>query len=144
VERWSEYQTELAKLVLSQAGDIFPDYENALCEWDILGHSDQKVYVWAWCSAPHAGDSKPAVIYLNMDGSIQKVEVPFHGSAWDLTIQSLFPVDIREKIDKYFYDSSTNSGRAEELRLHLLYRQEHPDVPPLVIFFAIPTPMPIP
>jgi len=144
VERWKEYQTELAKLVLSQAGDIFPDYESALCEWDILGRSDREVYVWARCFAPHAGDTKPAVIHLETDGSIQKVEVPFHGSAWESVIQKLFPADIQEKIEGYFDSASSNSGRAEELRIHLLYRLTHPDVPPLIILSVIPTTTPTP
>ncbi|MBI3175651.1 MAG: hypothetical protein HYZ25_18165 [Chloroflexi bacterium] len=138
VERWKEYQTELAKLVLSEAGDVFPYYETALCEWDILGRSEQEVYVWATCFAPGSRDRKPAVIHLNVDGSIQKVEVPFHGSTWNSTIQRLFPVDVREKIDSYF--SSFYSGRAEELRMHLQYRLTHPEIPPLVILSAISTP----
>jgi hypothetical protein len=133
MERWKEYQTELAKLVHSEAGYIFPDYESALCEWDILGRSDREVYLWAMCFAPNSGDRKPAVIHLNIDGSIQKVEVPFHGSSWESTIQKLFPVDIQEKINAYFYSSATNSGRAEELRTHLLYRLTHPEEPPLII-----------
>lgn len=144
VERWKEYQTELAKLVLSEAGDIYPYYESALCEWAILGRSDQEVYVWAMCFAPHSGDTKPAVIHLETDGSIQKVEVPFHGSAWESTIQKLFPADVQEKIDAYFYSLSSNSGRAEELRKHLLDRRTHPEVPPLTILSAMPTPTPTP
>ncbi len=137
VERWKEYQTELAKLVLSQAGDIFPDYESALCEWDILGRSNQELYVWAECLAPHAVDSRPAVIHLKLDGTIEKVEVPFHDSTWESTIQKLFPTDVQKKIDEYFYPMY--SGRAEELRIHLLYRLTHPDVPPLIILSAMPT-----
>jgi len=133
VERWKEYQTELAKLVLSQAGYIFPDYESALCEWDILGRSGREVYVWAMCGTPHAGDTKPTVIHLETDGAIQKVEVPFHGSAWESTIQKLFPENVQEKINAYFYSYSINSGRAEELRIHLIYRKTHPEEPPLII-----------
>jgi hypothetical protein len=145
VERWREYQTELAKLVLAQhSSQEIPFDETALCEWDILGRSDQEVYVWAMCSTPDSGRTKPAVIHLGLNGSIQKVEVPFHGSAWESTIQKLFPADLKEKIDAYFYSLSSNSGRAEELRMHLLNRSTHPDVPPLTILAAMPTPTPIP
>ena len=145
VERWKEYQTELAKLVLAQhsSQELSLD-ETALCEWDILGRSDQEVYVWAMCSTPDSGGTKPAVIHLESDGSIQKVEVPFHGSAWESTIQKLFPADVHEKIDAYFYSLSSNSGRAEELRMHLLNRRTHPEVPPLIILSAMPTITPTP
>ena len=141
VERWKEYQTELAKLVLAQhSSQEIPFDENALCEWDILGRSDQELYVWAMCNTPDSGGAKPAVIHLGLDGSIQKVEVPFHGSGWESTIQKLFPADVQEKIDAYFYSRSSNSGRAEELRMHLLYRRTHSEVLPLTILSTIRTP----
>ena len=145
VERWKDYQTELAKLVLAQhAGNEVLLDETALCEWDILGRSDQEVYVWAMCSSPHSGDIKPALIHLMPDGSIQKVEVPFHGSNWEFTIRKLFSSDVREKIDAYFISSSSNTGRAEELRIHLQYRLTHPEVPPLIVFSALLTKTPMP
>lgn len=145
VERWKEYQTELANLVLAQhsSQELSLD-ETALCEWDILGRSDQEVYVWAICSTPGSGSTKPAVIHLELDGSIQKVEVPFHGAGWESTIQHLFPADVQEKIDAYFYSRSINSGRAEELRIHLIHRQSHPEVPPLIILSAMLTASPTP
>ena len=62
VERWKEYQAELAKAITCDSGHDCPDYEHALCEWDILGQSDQVVYVWAMCETLHAGNRKPAVI----------------------------------------------------------------------------------
>lgn len=140
VERWKEYQNALAKLVLAQhSGNEVALDETALCEWDILGRSDQEVYVWAMCSTPNSGDTKPAVIHLELDGSIKKVEAPFHGSAWESTIQKLFPKDIREKIDAYFYSLDSSSGRAEELRMHLLDRNTNPEMPPLNILSAMPT-----
>src|SRR5215213_1067893 len=143
VESWKDYQTELAKLVLAQhAGNEVLLDETALCEWDVLGRSDQEVYVWAMCSSPHSGDTKPALIHLMPDGSIQKVEVPFHGSDWELTIRKLFSSDVREKIDAYFI--SSNTGRAEELRIHLQYRLTHPEVPPLIVLSALPTRTPMP
>ena len=142
VERWKEYQTELAKLVLSDSGAEFPLYKEALCEWDILGRSDQEVYVWARCRTANSGDRRPAVIYLATDESIQKVEVPFHVSAWESTIQKLFPADVRDKIELYFYLSSINSGRPEELRKHLIFRLTHPEVPPLTILSTMPVPTP--
>lgn len=82
VKRWQEYQTELAKGVLSGYLWLDPDiYRYALCEWDILGRSDQELYVWAYCSvADGRGGDLPAVIHLEADGSVQNVEVPSRGS----------------------------------------------------------------
>lgn len=137
VARWKEYQAELAKLVLSEAGDIFPDYESALCEWDILGRSDQEVYVWAECIGPNAAGRKPAVVYLEADGLIRKVRVAgYKGLFFDL---GWFPADVREKITLYYSSSCTYCGRPEELRMHLQYRQTHPEVPPLNVLSAMPT-----
>ena len=70
------------------------EYENALavkflhgsqgyCEWEILGQSQQEIYLWAICqtrfSSEGAAMSAPAVIYLDADGDIEKVEVPKDG-----------------------------------------------------------------
>ena len=100
--------------------------------------------MWAICFAPLASDTRPAVIHLETDGAIQKLEVPFHGSAWESAIQKLFPADIQDKIEEYIDAASSNSGRAEELRIHLLYRLTHPDVPPLIVLSAMSTATPIP
>jgi hypothetical protein len=54
VERWKEYQTELAKSLLS-----FLPPEEVLCEWEILGRSDQKVYVWAVCTSIISSGTSP-------------------------------------------------------------------------------------
>src|SRR5690606_2974714 len=45
VERWQEYQTELIKVLLIQYPSSL--HGLALCEWDILGRFDQKLYIWA-------------------------------------------------------------------------------------------------
>ncbi|MDL1941721.1 hypothetical protein FBQ99_05180 [Chloroflexi bacterium CFX2] len=50
VERWQEYQKELIKALLIQVPSALHDL--ALCEWDILGRFEQKLYVWALCSIP--------------------------------------------------------------------------------------------
>lgn len=143
VERWREYQAELAKLVLSDSGAEFPLYEDALCEWDILGHSNQEVYVWAVCATPNSLGEKPAVIHLETDGSVRDVKVVFHGSSWDSRIRELFPIDVQEKI--YLYSSfSPFSGRPLDLRIHLGHRLKHPEVPPLIVVSAMTTVTPVP
>ena len=141
VERWKDYEDKLAKLVLSDSGAEYPLYEDALCEWDILGRSGQEVYVWAICSTISSLGEKPAVIYLEMDGSVQDVKVVFHGSSWDSKIRELFPADVQEKI--YLYSASTPfSGRPLDMRTHLGYRLEHPEEPPLIALSIMPTATP--
>ena len=83
VEMWQDYQAELAKALfvydpafpLSSYG---PDaYNGAICEWDVLGGSNQEVYSWAACISADGLSlrTNPAVIYLETDGSIQKVDI---------------------------------------------------------------------
>jgi len=144
LERWEEYQTELAKVLLYGYG---PDaYKDALCEWDILGRSGQEVYVFAICvTTPpfeEGGSRQPAVIYLEADESIQNVRVPgYKGPYYDL---KLFPVDVQEKLELYYFTVCVYCGRPEELRIHLLYRQTHSDEPPLNVLSATPIPTPTP
>jgi hypothetical protein len=131
VERWKEYETALAK-------SIYPSLtpEISLCEWDILGSSDQEVYVWVTCDVLGGGRGAdaPAVIYLNADGSIQNVKIPGSGSDYVSDILKMFPIDIQENYDLFNY------GRAKILSEHLDWRQTHPEVPPLIILSATPVP----
>ena len=136
VERWKEYEDELAKLVLANhSSQEFPFYESALCEWDILGRSGQDIYVWAECAAPGSGGRGPAVIYLEEDGSIRDVIYAFPSPSRDVTISRLFPEDIQAKIYTYF-----SSERSQEMGRHLMYRLTHPEEPPLIVLNATPTP----
>lgn len=135
---------ELAKVVI-YGYRYGPDiYKNALCEWDILGRSGQEVYIWAYC-ATIEGDVdriRPAVIYLEANGIIRKVKIAgFKGPDFNL---DLFPKDVQEKLDEYYFNVCVNCGRPEELRTHLLYRETHPEVPPLVVLSAKPTVTPAP
>ena len=139
VERWQEYQTELAKVLLFEASAWSPDYyEHSLCEWVILGRSGQEVYIWAVCTGPSTVGKKPAVIYLEGDGSVQEVKAVSSGTS---RFQELFPVEIQEKILSCY--SNFHPG-AQELYDHLTYRESHWDVPPLIILSAMPTATPSP
>jgi hypothetical protein len=143
VERWKEYQTELAKVLLYGYG---PDaYKDALCEWDILGRSSQAVYVWAECGIQGgAGGGRPAVIHLETNGSVQSVKVPeINNSTWDSQIRSMFPEDVRNKFD-FYTGNSLFIGRVKEMLNHISYRESHPEEPPLVVLFAMPTATPAP
>ncbi len=143
VAHWKEYQTELAKSLLyfaSKEGLI----DESICEWDILGRFYQDVYVFAECIVPgKGGDGLPAVIHLNADGTVRKVEVPSHGSTWDADIQKMFPVDVIEKFDLYFGNSAFD-GRRKAILDHLVYRETQPEEPPLIVLSVIPTSTPIP
>jgi len=136
VARWKEYQIALAKSILS----FFPP-EEVICEWDILGQSSQEVYVWADCAVPGKGDDGlPAVIHLNADNSVQNAEVPRRGSGWNADVQRMFPADVREKFGLGFVNYIFHRTRKEEMLEHLIYRATHPEVPPLIVLSATPTP----
>ena len=131
IERWREYQTELAKA-------IFPNDppEWYFCEWVILGRSDLKVYVWAVCGIGERAASVPVVISLNADGSIQNVEKPKN---WTVeNIERMFPEDVRNKFN------SMESGEAQKMLEHLDWRLIHPGEPPLIILSAMPAVSPTP
>ncbi len=126
VKHWKEYQSALAKSF------SFSQSELTLCEWDILGQTNQEVYVWAVCeSLGGSSVSAPAVIHLGTDGSILNVENPRH---WDYDIPRMFPTDIQEKFDYYHF------GRGSELSAHIAWRRTHPEEPPLIVLSATPTP----
>ena len=138
VERWREYETALAKSIL-------PMFEYmVLCEWDILGRSELEVYVWATCRIPGANDSRPAVIRLGLDGAIQEVEVPRRGNSSN--VDELFPKQVQEKFDAYT-GNSIFDGRIKEMYDHLVYRETHPETPPLIVlssYTPLPTATPTP
>jgi hypothetical protein len=142
VERWKEYEDALARTLLS-----FLPREEVICEWDILGRSDQKVYVWAVCTniissgtSPISGTeifsspSIPAVIHLGEDGSVQSVEIPGAGSDYARDISRMFPLDVQEEFNRYHF------GRAREMLEHAAWRRTHPEEPPLIVLSATPTP----
>jgi hypothetical protein len=138
VEHWREFQAELAKVLLAgYSPDLGypPDlYKHALCEWDILGRSDQKMYVWAFCALSGGGGSgdSPAVIYLGENESIQNVKVPFRDSKWEIRVQEMFPVEVREKFS-FYIGNSLFYGRIKEMIDHIDYREAHPEEPPMVV-----------
>jgi len=142
VERWKEYEDALARTLLS-----FLPREEVICEWDILGRSDQKVYVWAVCTniissgtSPISGTeifsspSIPAVIHLGEDGSVQSVEIPGAGSYYARDISRMFPPDVQEEFNRYHF------GRAREMLEHAAWRRTHPEEPPLIVLSVTPMP----
>ncbi|MCQ3954328.1 hypothetical protein FBQ83_06710 [Chloroflexi bacterium CFX5] len=132
VERWQEYEAALAKSILPMF-----DYM-VLCEWDILGRSEQEVYVWAACRAPGGDDSRPAVIRLGIDGAIQEVEVLKRSASSN--VDELFPKEVQEKFN-FYVQMYGFDGRLRELYDHLIYRETHPETPPLIVLSSY-TPIP--
>lgn len=165
VEHWKEYQAELAKVVISshpESGNFDPAmYKDALCEWDILGQSDQEIYVYAVCGSfnYHAGMRSLAIIYIEPDGSVRKVKVPEIKANSLMHDYDLFPVDVQNKICYYFspsdlppsddrppcpYRPTDRRPRLDAMYAHLEYRKYHPEEPPLIILSATPTTTPTP
>ena len=140
IQRWNEYEDALAMAFFK--GYFRP--EDVVCEWEILGQTDQKVYVYAYCSGiysatPSAG-SIPTVIHLRPDGSVQSAEIPGAGTHYGKDIRRMFPLDIQERI---FGHLISFQGMTDRIR----WRRGHPDEPPLIILNSLstqPTPAVIP
>lgn len=73
----------------------FPFLKSILCEWDILAQYGQEVYVWVACGSSKGDNSRPAVIHLGADGSVDTVVVPKRGSPSD--IDRMFPKEAQMK-----------------------------------------------
>ncbi len=141
VERWKEYEDALARTLLS-----FLPREEVICEWEILGRSDQEVYVWALCTSiislgttldgteTFSSSSTPAVIHLREDGSVQSVEKPGSGSKRISNILKMFPPDVQEKFENYHF------GGTAEIGERIVWRRTHPEEPPLIVLIATPRP----
>ena len=138
VERWKEYEDALAKALFSLS---FADYE-FLCEWEILGQSNQEIYVWTVCMTiasdastgrPSLHSTMPVVIHTQADGSVESVEIPRGGNDYAADIRRMFPPEAQEK---YF----EGLIHFQELTDHLNWRREHPEEPPLIVLSATPTP----
>ena len=118
VKRWKEYEDALGKKILSSETSI-------LCEWEILGRAEHEVYVWAVCD----GVSVPAVIYLEADEGIKKVDVPGMSSDWGSDVRRMFPEYVREKF-QYRNES------VSKMLAHLEWRRMHQEEPPLIVLSA--------
>lgn len=154
VERWREYQVELAKVVLSIRPELASDpdiYKHAFCEWDILGKSGQEVYVYAVCViAKGITDARsPAIIYLEPNGAIQKVKIPEPKANSSMFDYRPFPTDVQEKFCCYFdpfpsdlppcpYSATYPRPKLDALYAHIKYRKINPAEPPLVVLLATP------
>ena len=99
-----------------------------LCEWEVYGQRDAKVYLWTLCEADEAhngtGVSSPAVLYLGQSGEIEGVESSGDGTFYGLDVQRLFPPDAQERIFAHDFDVKV----AER---NIALRRQDPSIPPL-------------
>ena len=133
VERWQEYEDALARVIFS-----YLPPEKVVCEWVILGRANLDVYVSAYCASIYsAGPGQatiPAVIHLNLDGSVQNAEIPGSGSSYGPDIRRLFPEELQEQI---FNHSTYSEILWERMRDRMRWRRGHPDEPPLIVFSTL-------
>jgi hypothetical protein len=131
--RWQEYERALAARLL-----FLHEPEDILCEWEILGESFSKIYVWAIClGLPPEGRSEeyapvasiPVVIHLGLDGSLVSVELPRDNDrSYGEGIREIFPKDVQQIIS----DRSMNIVAMAE---HAKLRRTNPG-PPLIVLIS--------
>ena len=116
---WGATETALSDAVLG-----VPDGK---CEWEVLGWIEQERYVWAFCqSGPGVdaiGASQPAVVRVQANGSIQSVTLPEEGEDFSISVRSLFPPSVQEKIFVQDFDLYAAVS-------HLEARWRNPALPP--------------
>jgi hypothetical protein len=116
-----EYERALASELLGTT--------DAICEWEILGQGEREVYVWAECQinnlAIGTAHSVPAVVFLQNDGVIERVQIPGDGVQYEKDIRSMFPPELLERILLMSVDT-------EAMWSHLQLRHKTPE-PPLIV-----------
>lgn len=132
VEKWNEYEDALAIAFYKN----YYQPEEVVCEWVILGQTDQEVYVWGHCASIYsAGPSQasiPTVIRIGTDGSVQDAEIPGSGTAYGPGIRRLFPPELQQII----FDHSVMFSQAQ--MDHLRWRRGHPEEPPWIVLPWLP------
>ena len=129
VERWTEYQTALAKIFLS-----YLPPENIICEWEILGQTNNEVSVWAICSEGIGSLEGLAKIYMDSTGAVKFAETTgIGGSGFPSEIREMFPVEVQ---NRYF----NGEIHFQELVDRLRWRQTHREEQPWIVISATPSP----
>ncbi len=96
--------------------------------------------MWALCRGCSTGPaaSAPAVIALDPNGDIQRVEVPGDGAAYSRDVRRLFPPDIQEKIFAFYRRPSLHVALGS--KEYFDKRFSNPDLPPRVVVLGTPLP----
>jgi hypothetical protein len=131
VPRWIEYEKALAGAML--AGETYPpgDSGNGFCEWVLIGHQANEVYVYALCQVAASTEgtamSAPAVIYLGIDRNILSVALPKDGSGYGPSIKQLFPAIYQAcALDGACFDGPAAMR-------HIQRRRQDQSIPPLIV-----------
>jgi hypothetical protein len=127
LESWRDYETALAETLLPQ----YPR-DTVFCEWELIEKSEQKLIVWAFCmtavTSPELGKyyfpaaSVPAVIHLDAEGAVQRVETPEYGEGYIFDFRRLFPDGAWKDVPNVY-----------AMEKHLHWRRTHPAEPPLIV-----------
>ena len=132
IERWKEYEDALAKTFFPYS--LRP--QEVVCEWEILGQTNEEVYVWAYCAGIYSVEpsqaSIPAVIHIRTDGSVQSAEIPGSGSSYGVDIRRMFPLEVQERIFGRLIHFQVLADR-------LRWRRGHPEEPPWIVHNSLPT-----
>ncbi|MBU0510674.1 MAG: hypothetical protein KKD28_11690 [Chloroflexi bacterium] len=124
--RWREYEFALSSTLLAGTGG----QNDGLCEWQLLGQQDEKVYLWALCqvraSADGAATMAPAVLFIGLEG-VYHVDIPRDGGYYVEDIKTLFPPELQTcALDITCFDGPA----AME---HIDMRRADPSMPPLIV-----------
>jgi hypothetical protein len=139
---WRKYEYALAAAMLGP--DSYPSRTlgNSLCEWEIYGRTQDKVYVYALCqdatSDQGSAASAPAVVHLNPDGSIGPVDLPQDGSNYGPSIQAMFPRDLWDKV---MHGTPTFTFDAQAAMEHIVSRRPYPGTPPKIVEDGVELPI---
>ena len=125
--RWKVYETALSKAILHK--------DDGLCEWEILGKSDNEVYVYTKCKARGPiGTSVyfPGVIHLTGDDEIEAIVLPRDGNEFNNDIRSLFPSYLQDRIFNFRFDDPLAENHIDERLIS--------NGPPLIAISGTPLP----
>jgi hypothetical protein len=135
---WRQYELALLR---ASVRDI-----NGRCEWELIGHAEREVFVWAKCQSSSDEPtimSFPAVIYISLNGKISGAQLPRDGNDFLPSMNKLFPPEVVKTI--------VLVHRFPIADLDHIAARTHPLDPPLIIALgtamppaAIATPTPAP
>ncbi|MGB2964350.1 MAG: hypothetical protein WBB69_10235 [Anaerolineales bacterium] len=133
-ERWREYEIALAQSMIPSTST-----EEVICEWEVLGESENELYVWAVCTTtfpyPQTDDIFPgvqnaAVIHLGEDGEALNVNTARDGTHFEVDVIVMLPASASKKV-------LSNTIDYKRLEDHLLFRKDNPFEPPLYALDAL-------
>ena len=130
--RWVEYERALARTFFHFPTGITG---HGICEWEVLGHSGQEVYVYAMCinlnNTYGSRMRSPAVIYLGSNGEIESIKIPQPGNQHSEDVLKMFPAEVQKRLANPDYGADWSD--------HLVVRRNKV-IQPLIIVQGTPLP----